>query len=198
MNEYELIYNYFCQDERALLELYQSLEHAVKAVWSKYKHLIRYSTFGREDYFAEAQQLLVSALEKYRMDLDVPFEQFYTGILCSRMIDISRSAGRKNPVFYETCSLDQTVRDSKIFYRDLITDGKDPHTIVMQRSFLEIIERVCQKNLSELEYEIFQERLAGSSIREIACSQHVTVKKVRVTMDKVKSYANFIDPDFMQ
>ncbi len=189
INEY--IYYFFMKDEEALQELIRLLRPMsvalIKERFSSYQ--MDHSLF--QEYLIESDQLLIDCLYRCRVDLYGSFRSFYRRALKNRLIDLGRFRSTHTlEIHYEIVQLDKMVReDIQHYVADIIEDPlSKTHQDVMIAIEKQYIQNEMKRHFSGLENKVIQLRSMGYTVREISDLLHISIRKVRYIILKVKKW----------
>lgn len=193
MNPYELIYLYFLKDEEALPLLISQFRPITTVVLKDSYEFCRSDAHDRQDYYAMADLVMVDAIEHYRLNVNTPFEAFYKTCLKNRLIDAGRKSSRDyltRP--FEVISLDRQISSTSTTYiRDLVCPAREiQRDRAMDRVEVNYLIDSLRKQSDPLQYAIFNEYAAGYSMREISQRHSLSIKKVRILLEKTKTLLN--------
>ena len=185
----ELIYLFFQNDEEALEEIIDYYRPMVRAIIATRIQSRQVDPLVIKEYLSLADTLLVDCLQRFRVDLHKDFTSLYRRSFQNRSLDLLEKNARKSFSYYSTpVSMDQRIsEDESVYLRDVIPSEKmDVQKIAFSNLQLEYIEKVLEKKFTKEEAEIFHLKKAGYTNKVIAEMLHISAKKVRYVLSKIK------------
>lgn len=141
------------------------------------------------DLIQEGLVGLTNAIQTYNTDMNTMFYTYAKKCIDNHMISLAVQNNRKkNKVLNESLSLESLLDDCESLENILMKDEKETpeQQLIALETENEIMERI-RKQLSDLETEIFDLRLAGLSYRDIAEFLDKDRKTVDNTLQRIKT-----------
>ena len=185
LNDYELLYMIYQQDDIAFCYLVKKYSEEIKVVLRSYMR-IKYRFMDLDDFYQIAICKLAETVFNFRPHI-CSFHTFYMNVLKNTMVDTLR----KLNTYSSRCdiyaiSLDMFVEEQPGMYSlvDALVDDTYPDTLDSRLNYHELM--ALQKDFSDLEKEIIVLRGMGNTYKQIGAQLKVTEKKVDYTLRKIR------------
>lgn len=170
--------------------LYNKYKYIIDVIIKKYFYTAKKLGVEYNDLYQEGLVGFVDALNRFDESKNVQISTFISLCVERRLQNAVLKAGRlKNKVLLESVSLDHAYGEFQIPLIEMIQDqkNKDPlQNITNQEDFNEMLDMI-QKNLSPLEYEVYELMVQGLSYQDIAMLLNKTPKQIDNTMQRIKN-----------
>ncbi len=163
----------------------------------RYKDIVRYRAKSyfligadKDDVIQEGMIGLFKAIRDYRADKNSSFKSFAEICVTKQMLTAVRMATRlKHAPLNSYISLSATSRDAddNTRQRYVASDvARDPESIVISSEQVALIESKIEQVLSDFEYKVLKQHLAGKGYREIAKELDHNAKSVDNALQRIK------------
>ncbi len=170
--------------------LYNKYKYIIDVIIKKYFYTAKKLGVEYNDLYQEGLVGFADALNRFDESKNVQISTFISLCVERRLQNAVLKAGRlKNKVLLESVSLDHAYGEFQIPLIEMIQDqkNKDPlQNITNQEDFNEMLDMI-QKNLSPLEYEVYELMVQGLSYQDIAMLLNKTPKQIDNTMQRIKN-----------
>ncbi len=154
----------------------------------------------REDVVQEGRVGLFKAIRDYREDKEASFRGFAQLCIHRQLVSAIKKANRqKHMPLNNSTSLDKSIDkgENKRTYNDIISDDNNNlETLFIYKEILAVIMEEIEKNLTELEHEVFLNYLANKSYQEIAEELDVNLKSVDNALQRARKKVDEIREDY--
>ncbi|MGN0517679.1 MAG: sigma-70 family RNA polymerase sigma factor [Acutalibacteraceae bacterium] len=181
------------ENERTDVQLIEEMrsgdQSAFEVILQRYSPLIKsyaykYNIFSadNDDYIQEGFIALMSAVNSYSTDKNIPFSTYAAQCVKNRFIDVNRHySSNKGRTLNDYAELEE-ISEVDIFD----TDAANPERIFFERERADNLYRAVRSTFSPLEYQVFVERLNGKQYSEIAQKCNVSVKAVDNAVQRIR------------
>lgn len=185
------LYSMICESsEDAKDILYNKYKYIIDVIIKKYFYTAKKLGVEYNDLYQEGLVGFADALNRFDEEKNVQMSTFISLCVDRRLQNTILKAGRlKNKVLLESVSLDHAYGEYQIPLIEMIQDekNKDPlQKITSQEDLNELIESI-KKELSSLEYEVYEFMVQGLSYQDIALILSKTPKQIDNTMQRIKN-----------
>lgn len=186
-------------------------EQATEVLLKKYKNMVTGKTRrlflqggDQEDLIQEGMIGLYQAIFSFDVTQNVPFKNYASAVVDSRLYDAIRTATRKkHQPLNESLSLDYSYdnssEDEPISLFEILSDESalSPESLLLNKEIKINLENFLQNYLSKYEDQVASLYLQGKTYREIADKLKVSTKSVDGALQRVRKklseYRNKLD-----
>ncbi|HHT24435.1 MAG TPA: sigma-70 family RNA polymerase sigma factor [Clostridiaceae bacterium] len=186
-------------------------EQATEVLLKKYKNMVTGKTRrlflqggDQEDLIQEGMIGLYQAIFSFDATQNVPFKNYASAVVDSRLYDAIRTATRKkHQPLNESLSLDYSYdnssEDEPISLFEILSDESalSPESLLLNKEIKINLENFLQNYLSKYEDQVASLYLQGKTYREIADKLKVSTKSVDGALQRVRKklseYRNKLD-----
>ena len=175
-------------------------EQATEILLKKYKNMVAGKTRrlflqggDQEDLIQEGMIGLYQAIFSFDVTQNVPFKNYASAVVDSRLYDAIRTATRKkHQPLNESLSLDYSYTDSSddepISLFEVLSDESalTPESLLLDKEIKLNLENFLQNYLSKYEDQVASLYLQGKTYREIAEKLNVSTKSVDGALQRVR------------
>lgn len=185
------LYSMICESsEDAKDILYDKYKYIIDVIIKKYFYTAKKLGVEYNDLYQEGLVGFADALNRFDEEKNVQMSTFISLCVDRRLQNAILKAGRlKNKVLLESVSLDHVYGEYQIPLIEMIQDekNKDPlQKITSQEDLNELIDSI-KKELSSLEYEVYEFMVQGLSYQDIALMLNKTPKQIDNTIQRIKN-----------
>ena len=165
-------------DQSAFEVLLQRFSPLIKSYAYKYNIF----SADNDDYIQEGFIALMSAVNSYSTDKNIPFSAYASQCVRNRLIDVNRHySSNKGRTLNDYAELDE-ISEADIF--DI--DATNPERIFIERERAYDLYKSVRSTFSPLEYQVFVERLNGKHYSEIAQKCNISCKAVDNAVQRIR------------
>ncbi|MCF0106818.1 MAG: hypothetical protein HUJ53_08660 [Holdemanella sp.] len=191
-NIYEYIYYYFLMDEEALSILIAYFRPIVHNVING-TALENFEDVEEYEFLSLADVTLVNCIHSYRINQKAHFITYYKKAVQNQLYTFIRKLCHYS---YPAVSMDAKISEhTRYQYVDILgyPSTLDTHAHVLLKMEVEAYEKVVQRQLKSIDYDIFTLLKENYSNREIAKTLHISDSKVRYEIKKIQKLLLSID-----
>ena len=196
-NIYEWIYLSRQNDYEALNYLIQYFRPATTRIWADYFIYGKFSTFiEKEDFFIDADEILVNCIFTYRPDYNRSFQAYYKASVKNKGNDYRRARSfLKYEGVYNQISLDSHLRDfEELYYENIIkVEEYDLNEIVLNKLYLEMVMERAKQIFDHRTINIVDLKLEGYRNADVCRILHLEKSTVYSAWKKFKKWVVNID-----
>lgn len=183
MNINEKIYEYFINDEEALLDLIEYFRPLVYTLMKQKMYNTYDDLWARNEMLSYMDLLLIECLHTYRLDSKASFKTYFMRCAQLRMYSVSARM-QKHYFNADVLSLDVFVQEDIPVYRvNKIEDPRfEPHSLMLA----DCIKNEAIQTFEGWKQEAFSLKLKGFNAKEIGQILHRNEKTVRKALNLIK------------
>lgn len=187
-DDYELMYLISESSEEASDILYKKYKDTVTIIAKKYINYGKKLGLELNDIVQEGMLGLSEAIESYKEHKDTKFSSF--AVICIERQIITallRSSRKKNMVLNESFSLDQEINgEGKTVLDFLFDDYSDPSIRIEDEEHKKQLQEAIDNELTPLEKEVFDLKLAGFEYKEIGTLLNKSYKSIDSALQRIR------------
>ncbi len=195
-NVYEWIYLVRQNDYEALNCLIQYFRPAITRIWADLFINGNFSTFvEKEDFFIDADEILVNCISTYRPDYKRSFQAYYKTSVKNKGNDYRRTRYlQKYEGIYNQISLDAHLRDfERLYYVDIVNSQEDVNSMVLNKVYKEMVMEKAEHFFDLTALEIIELKLEGYKTVDITRMLNLGNARVNSVWKKFKNWVVNID-----
>ncbi len=195
-NIYEWIYLSRQNDYEALNDLIQYFRPAITQIWADFfTHTLDAIFVEKEDFFMDADEILMNCISLYRHDKNRSFKAYYKQCVKNKGIDYCRiKYNQKKEGMYSLISLDAHIKENeRYYYADLIKDDNDVNNYVLNKLYKEMVMEKVQHCFDKTSFEIIKFKLDGYRNSDICKILNLEKNKVYYTWKNFKKWIVDVD-----
>lgn len=182
----------FLSDEE-LIEIKEKEKLATEVLIERYKRMARikankYYAKGAdvEDIIQEAMIGIFEAVLSYNSSYKTSFKTFVNLIMDRKIYNlIHKHNNKKNSLLSESISISEELENKE--YKDFDSlDNINPSSILIDMENVERLNDLIEKNLSELEKEVFDQYIKGFTYTEISSYLSIEEKAVDNAIQRIR------------
>ncbi|MGI6579325.1 MAG: sigma-70 family RNA polymerase sigma factor [Saccharofermentanales bacterium] len=187
-------------DQELISLIRNNNEQATEALLKRYKNMVAGKTRrlflqggDQEDLIQEGMIGLYQAIFSFDVTHNIPFKNYASAVVDSRLYDAIRTAARKkHQPLNESLSLDYSYDDSSdgepISLFEVLSDeaALTPESLLLNKEIKINLENFLKNYLSKYEDQVASLYLQGKTYREIADKLKVSTKSVDGALQRVR------------
>jgi RNA polymerase sporulation-specific sigma factor len=198
-NDYELLYLVSENNEDANEIFYKKYKPLIEIKASKVFPIIKNKGYELNDLIQEGMIGLSQALNDYKEQKDVTFYTFANVCIDRQILSFVRNVNRqKHKVLNESISMDSSYDNNGNPLMNSIYDDKNSNPeddLVSLETSSELKEKIYQE-LNEKQKEVFDLRMQGFNLMEIASLLNISRKSVEGILSRIRiKIKNIIDSE---
>ncbi len=154
----------------------------------------------KDDVIQEGRVGLFKAIRDYREDKEASFRGFAQLCIHRQLVSAIKKANRqKHMPLNNSTSLDKSIDrgENKRTYNDIISDeNNNLETLFIYKEILSVIMEEIEKNLTELEHDVFLKYLSNKTYQEIAEELDVNLKSVDNALQRARKKVDEIRDEY--
>lgn len=193
-NDYELL-NYISENnEEANNILFKKYEPLIISLAKQMIKYINNSGIELNDLIQEGMLGLSNATLYFKDSKETLFFTYAKTCIERKMLDLVISTRRlKNKILNESISFETTNGDDNITLEYLLKDNSEnPENILLNEEMKSEIYSKAKKNLTDLEFQVFELKINGFDYKEIAEILDMDTKKIDNALQRIKTKLRII------